>query len=79
MEKLEELCSIKDACFTEKAGRTTIYKRIKEGHYKAFKIGGSTRLTVASLKAYRKAVATSAMPENTSGTGESGLSSPAST
>ncbi len=55
--QLEELCTIKQACFSEKAGRTTIYKRIKEGHYKAIKIGGSTRLTVASLKAYRQAVA----------------------
>lgn len=51
--QLEELCTIKQACFSEKAGRTTIYKRIKEGHYKAIKIGGSTRLTLASLKAYR--------------------------
>jgi excisionase family DNA binding protein len=54
--KLEELCTIKQACFSEQAGRTTIYKRIKEGHYKAYKIGGSTRLSVASLKAYRFAV-----------------------
>lgn len=54
--KLEELCTIKQACFSEQAGRTTIYKRIKEGHYKAFKIGGSTRLSIVSLKAYRQAV-----------------------
>lgn len=56
MKNLETLCTIKDACFTEKAGRTTIYKRIKEGHYKAFKIGGSTRLTLSSIQAYRKVV-----------------------
>ena len=48
---LEELCTIKDACFTEKAGRTTVYKRIKEGYYQAFKLGSSTRLSVASIKA----------------------------
>jgi excisionase family DNA binding protein len=50
----DTLCTVKEACFTEKAGRTTIYKRIKEGHYRAFKIGGSTRISVASLRAYRK-------------------------
>lgn len=51
---LEDLCTIKQACFSEKAGRTTIYMRIKEGHYTAYKIGGSTRLTLASLRAYRR-------------------------
>ena len=40
-KELEDLCTIKQACFSEKAGRTTVNKRIKEGHYKAFKIGGS--------------------------------------
>jgi excisionase family DNA binding protein len=50
---LDQLCTIKQACYTEKAGRTTIYKRIKAGHYVAYKIGGSTRLSLASIKAYR--------------------------
>ena len=54
MSSLEELCTVKQACFTEKCGRTTLYKRIAEGHYIAVKIGGSTRLVVASLKAYRR-------------------------
>lgn len=54
MSSLEELCTIKQACFTEKCGRTTLYKRIAEGHYKAVKIGKSTRIVVASLKAYRQ-------------------------
>jgi hypothetical protein len=51
--ELEPLCTIKEACFTEKAGRTTIYRRIKQGAYKKYKIGGSTRLSVASIKAFR--------------------------
>jgi excisionase family DNA binding protein len=51
---LEDLCTIKQACFSEKAGRTTIYNRIKEGHYKAYKIGGSTRLSLASVREYRR-------------------------
>jgi hypothetical protein len=53
-KELEALCTIKEACFTEKACRTTIHKRIKLGFYKAYKIGGSTRLSVASLRAYRQ-------------------------
>jgi excisionase family DNA binding protein len=53
-KELETLCTVKEACYTEKAGRTTVYKRIKLGFYKAYKIGGSTRLSVASLKAYRQ-------------------------
>ena len=54
MDHLDALCTIKEACLSEKAGRTTIYKRIKLGIYEAYKIGGSTRLTVASIKAYRQ-------------------------
>lgn len=53
-ELLEQLCTIKQACFSEKAGRTTVYARIRAGHYQAVKIGGSTRLLVSSLKAFRK-------------------------
>ena len=63
MSQLEELCTIKQACFSEKAGRTTIYKRIKEGHYTAYKIGGSTRLTMASIKLFRKTLNPSKAPE----------------
>lgn len=54
MSTLEELCTVKQACFTEKCGRTTLYKRIAEGHYTAVKIGKSTRIVVASLKAFRQ-------------------------
>jgi excisionase family DNA binding protein len=54
MNTLEEGCTIKEACLSEKAGRTTIYKRIKLGVYRAYKIGGSTRVSVASIKAYRQ-------------------------
>ena len=53
-ERLEQLCTVKEACYSERAGRTTIYARIRAGHYKAVKIGGSTRLLVSSLKAYRR-------------------------
>lgn len=53
-ERLEQLCTVKEACYSERAGRTTIYARIRAGHYKAVKIGGSTRLLVSSLKAFRK-------------------------
>ena len=52
----EKLCTIKEACLSEKAGRTTIHKRINAGIYKKYKIGGSTRLSVASILAYRKLV-----------------------
>ena len=50
------LCTVKEACFSEKCGRTTIYKRVNAGVYVAVKIGGSTRLIVASLLAYRRRI-----------------------
>ena len=51
--QLEEVCTIKDAQFTEKCSRSTVNKRIKAGIYIAYKIGRSVRITVASIKAYR--------------------------
>jgi hypothetical protein len=51
---LPEVCTIREACRTEKCGRTSVYKRINEGHYVAYKTGSRTLLDVASLRAYRK-------------------------
>lgn len=50
---LEEICTIADACISEKCCRTTIYERIWSGDYEALKMGRSTRLLVRSLKAFR--------------------------
>jgi len=54
--KLEDLCTIKQACFSEQAARSTIHKRIKLGIYKAYKIGGSTRISIESIRSYRRKI-----------------------
>jgi excisionase family DNA binding protein len=45
-------CTINQACVALAVSRTTVYQLIRERKIEARKIGGATRISVASIKEY---------------------------